>query len=316
MKNLTFDFLKVTEQAAIASYPWVGSGDKLKADGAATNAMRDTLNQINFNGRIVIGEGELDDAPMLYIGEQVGTGFGTKVDIAVDPIEGTTSTVNGQDNAFTVIAAAPRGTLLHAPDMYMEKLVVGAKAKDKVDINASLTENVHTVAKANGKNINDVKVLIQKRERHNKWIEEIRNIGAKVHLFDEGDITYAVATCIKDQEIDLFYGIGGAPEGVVAAVAVKCLNGDMQARLLPRSRKEYDRCVEMGLEYPEIALRLSDLVKSDECVFTATGITENILLDGIKTDAESNYTTHSLILNGESKQLRYVKCKHPNPHVA
>ncbi|MGP4038917.1 class II fructose-bisphosphatase [Gracilibacillus sp. D59] len=316
MQNLAFDFLKVTEQAAIASFPWVGSGKKLKADGDATNAMRNTLNQININGRIVIGEGELDDAPMLYIGEQVGTGFGTKVDIAVDPIEGTNSTVNGQDNAFTVIAAAPSGALLHAPDMYMEKLVVGAKAKGKIDINTPLTENVQVVAEANNKDIKDVKVLIQKRERHSKWIEEIRKMGAKVYLFDEGDITYAVATCIDDQEIDLFYGIGGAPEGVVAAVAVNCLNGDMQARLLPQSRKEYDRCVEMGINNPGNALRHSDLIKSDECLFTATGITENILLDGIKTDAESNYTTHSLILNGESKQLRYVKCKHPNPHIA
>lgn len=316
MQNLAFDFLKVTEQAAIASHPWVGSGEKIKADGAATNAMRNTLNQIDMNGRIVIGEGELDDAPMLYIGEKVGTGFGLKVDIAVDPIEGTTSTVNGQDNAFTVIAAAPMGTLLHAPDMYMEKLVVGAKAKGKIDINAPLTDNVWAVAKANHKNIKDVKVLIQKRERHHKWIEEIRNTGAKVYLFDEGDITYAVATCIQEQEIDLFYGIGGAPEGVVAAVAVNCLNGDMQARLLPQSKTEYYRCIAMGIENPNIALRHSDLIKSDHCIFTATGITENILLDGIRTDVESNYTTHSLILNGESKQLRYVKCKHPNPHVA
>ena len=198
----------------------------------------------------------------------------------------------------------------------MEKLVVGTKAKGKIDINAPLTDNVWAVAKANDKDIKDVKVLIQKRERHHKWIEEIRNTGAKVYLFDEGDITYAVATCIQDQEIDLFYGIGGAPEGVVAAVAVNCLDGDMQARLLPRSRTEYYRCIAMGIENPNIALRHSDLIKSDQCTFTAKGITENILLDGIKTDLESNYTTHSLILNGESKQLRYVKCKHPNPHVA
>ncbi len=151
MRDLTFDFLRVTEQAALAAYPWVGSGNKIKADGAATNAMRDTLNKINFDGKIVIGEGEIDNAPMLYIGEEVGAGVNPKVDIAVDPIEGTTSTVNGQENAFTVIAAAPRNTLLHAPDMYMEKIVVGTEAKGEIDLNASLVENVHAVAKANEK---------------------------------------------------------------------------------------------------------------------------------------------------------------------
>ncbi|WP_163539930.1 class II fructose-bisphosphatase [Gracilibacillus sp. YIM 98692] len=316
MKDLTFDFLKVTEQAAIASYPWVGSGDKIKADGAATNAMRNSLNNIHFNGRIVIGEGELDHAPMLYIGEEVGNGSGHKVDIAVDPIEGTNSTVNGQDNAFAVIAAAPRGALLHAPDMYMEKIVTGPKATGKIDIEASLAENVYAVAEANGKDIKDMKILIQNRERHHESIAEIRKLGAKVHLFNEGDITYALATCMKDQDIDLFFGIGGAPEGVVAAVAAKCLGGDMQAKLLPQNDDEWKRCLEMGLENPKRALRHQDLVNSDQCVFSATGITENILLKGIKLDEESHYVTHSLVLDGESSQLRYVTSKHPNNQVA
>ncbi len=312
MRDLTFDFLRVTEQAALAAYPWVGSGNKIKADGAATNAMRDTLNKINFDGKIVIGEGEIDNAPMLYIGEEVGAGVNPKVDIAVDPIEGTTSTVNGQENAFTVIAAAPRNTLLHAPDMYMEKIVVGTEAKGEIDLNASLVENVHAVAKANEKNIKDMRILIQNRERHTQLIDEVRNIGAKVYLFDEGDITYAAATCMKKQGIDLFYGIGGAPEGVLAAVAVKCLGGDMQAKLLPKNKTEYERCVEMGLYNPNKILKLHNLISSDKCLFVATGITENILLKGIVLDTDSNYVTHSLLLNGQNKHIRYIECKHSN----
>ncbi|KAB8132321.1 class II fructose-bisphosphatase [Gracilibacillus oryzae] len=312
MKDLTFDFLKVTEQAALASFPWIGSGDKIKADGAATNAMRDCLNGIEFDGRIVIGEGELDHAPMLFIGENVGTGSGQKVDIAVDPIEGTNSIVNGQDNAFAVIAAAPQGTLLHAPDMYMEKLVAGPQAAGKIDLDASLTENVYSVAKANNKNVKDMKILIQNRKRHEKAIAEIRNLGAKVHLFNDGDITYAIATCMKNQDFDLFYGIGGAPEGVVAAVAVKCLGGEMQARLLPQNDQEGKRCLEMGIKDPEKTLRHEDLVNSDQCVFSATGITGNILLDEIKLDEEMQSVTHSLLLTGENRQVRFITSKHVN----
>ncbi|GAB3063408.1 class II fructose-bisphosphatase [Virgibacillus ainsalahensis] len=309
MQSLLLDFLKVTESAAIAAMPWVGSGNKISADSAATNAMREELNQMNMSGRIVIGEGEIDEAPMLYIGEELGKGGPAVVDIAVDPIEGTTPTVNGQGNAITVIAAAPKGTLLHAPDMYMEKIAVGPKAKGKVNIEAPLLDNIKAVAQANGKAITEMNVLIQDRPRHKEYIDTIRESGAKVHLFHDGDVIYATATCIEESNIDIFFGVGGAPEGVLSAVAVKSLGGEMQARLLPQNEEESNRCREMGLSDPKGALAHNQLVHSDDCIFAATGITDNLLLNGIKMkNGES--TTHSILINGKDKQLRYIESQY------
>ncbi|MCP3027827.1 class II fructose-bisphosphatase [Halobacillus sp. A5] len=310
MQPLLLDFLKVTESAAIAAMPWVGSGKKIEADDAATNAMRKELNTMRMKGRIVIGEGEIDEAPMLYIGENLGSGQGPEVDIAVDPIEGTTPTVNGQSNAITVIAAAPKGKLLHAPDMYMKKLAVGPKAKGEIDIDAPLKENLRAVAKANGKSVQELNVLIQNRPRHQEYIDIIRSEGAKVHLFNDGDIIYAIATCIETLDVDMFLGIGGAPEGVLAAAALKCLNGEMQAKLMPRKDEEVHRCIEMGIQDPQHSLSHSDLVNSDDCIFAATGITDNLFLKGVRLNNGSQLT-HSVLINGRENQLRYVESQYP-----
>ncbi|WP_394238737.1 class II fructose-bisphosphatase [Niallia oryzisoli] len=310
MRSLLLDLLKVTESAAIAALPWIGSGDKMAADGAGTNAMREALNRLRINGTVVIGEGEIDEAPMLYIGEKVGTGKGLEVDIAVDPIEGTNPTVNGQSNASTVIAVAPKGTLLHAPDMYMEKMAVGPKAKGKIDIEAPLLDNIHAVAKANGKDIRELTILIQDRPRHQSYIDLIRRSGAKVHLFNDGDVTYTAATCIESLNIDMFLGIGGAPEGVLGAVAVRSLGGDMQAKLLPFDEEELNRCMDMGILNPTKPLRHEQLIGSDECIFAATGITDNLYLNGIKKES-NQYVTHSILIYGKEQRVRYVESLHP-----
>ncbi|WP_042221965.1 class II fructose-bisphosphatase [Oceanobacillus manasiensis] len=310
MRSLLLDFLKVTESAAVAAIPWVGSGDKIAADAAATNSMRENLNKMKMHSTIVIGEGEIDEAPMLYIGEKLGKGGSHEVDIAVDPIEGTTPTVNGQGNAITVIAAAPKGTLLHAPDMYMKKLAVGPRAKGKIDIDAPIEENLKAVANAIGKDVKELNVLIQDRPRHKEYIDRIRKAGAKVRLFHDGDVIYATATCIENFDVDMFFGIGGAPEGVLGAAAVRCQGGEMQAKLLPRNDDEIRRCHEMGITNIENVLTQNDLVSTDDCVFVATGITDNLIVNGIQTEHE-NYITHSILVNGMDKQVRYVKSTYP-----
>lgn len=309
MKTLTLDFLKVTESAAIAAVPWIGSGKKLEADGAATHAMREKLNEISMDGRIVIGEGEIDQAPMLFIGEQLGLGGEQEVDIAVDPIEGTTPTVNGQSNAITVIAAAPKGTLLHAPDMHMKKLAVGPKAKGQIDIDAPLSENIKKVAKAVGKEIHELNVLIQDRPRHQEYIGTLREMEVKVHLFKDNDVIHATATCLDYLDIDMFLGIGGAPEGVLGAVAIKGLGGDMQGKLIPRNCEEYERCIKMGLTNPEAILTHSQIVSTNDCIFVATGITESMFLRGIQSYS-NHYVTHSIAINGMEQQFRLIESDH------
>jgi fructose-1,6-bisphosphatase II len=309
MNQLIYDFLHVTESAALASLPWVGTGNKIEADRAATNSMRTLLNKIAMDGVVVIGEGEIDEAPMLYIGERVGTGTGFKIDLAVDPIDGTTSTSKGKNDAIAVIAAAPKGTLLHAPDMYMEKIATGPKAAGKIDLNAPIEDNLYAVAKANGKQINELTVIIQDRERHHEWIDTIRRLGAKTYLFEDGDVIPAISTCIDSLNIDLFLGVGGAPEGVLAAVGIKSLGGDMQARLLARTKEEYERCKDMGIEDPDKSLILDQLVGTDNCVFVATGITSNMLLKGVRCD-QNKFITHSIMINGLDKNLRCTETVH------
>jgi fructose-1,6-bisphosphatase II len=309
MQRLIIDFLNVTESAAIASLPWVGSGNKYEADRAATSAMRLFLNEIAMDGIVVIGEGEIDQAPMLFIGERVGTGIGPAVDLAVDPIDGTTSTIRGQNDAITVIAAAPKGSLLHAPDMYMEKIATGPEAKGAININRSLEENLYAVAEAKGKKVNELTVIIQGRERHQSMIDQIRTLGGKVLLFEEGDVIPAMSTCIEHLKIDMFIGIGGAPEGVLAAVGIKSLGGDMQARLLPRTNEEYERCKQMGLPDPKQALTHDQLVNAEDCLFVATGITNNMLISGIRQN-NNKFITKSIIIHGKDKKLRYVETEH------
>ncbi|MDR4889541.1 class II fructose-bisphosphatase [Fredinandcohnia sp. QZ13] len=310
MNQLIYDFLRVTESAAIASLPWIGSGNKVEADRAATNSMRSILNQVEMDGIVVIGEGEIDEAPMLYIGEKVGTGTGKQIDIAVDPIDGTTSTSKGQNDAIAVIAAAPKGALLHAPDMYMKKIATGPKAAGKINIDAPLVDNLYVVAKASGKEIHELTVIIQDRDRHQDMINTVRDLGAKTYLFEDGDVIPAISTCIESLQVDLFIGIGGAPEGVLAAVGIKGLGGEMQARLLPRSEEEHQRCRNMGIEDINQVLTHDQLVSAKDCVFVATGITSNMLLKGIKREP-NKIITHSIMINGNDQKLRCTESVHP-----
>ncbi|MGG2090809.1 class II fructose-bisphosphatase [Priestia aryabhattai] len=310
VRALAMDFLTVAQQAAIASYPWVGKGNKNEADGAGTEAMRNQLNLIDMKGLIVIGEGEMDEAPMLYIGEELGTGKGPQLDIAVDPVEGTSLMAKGQDNSLAVIAVSKKGSLLHAPDMYMKKIAVGPKAKGCIDINAPLTENMKSVAKALGKDVKELTVMIQDRSRHNELIKQVFEMGARVKLFSDVDITGAVATAIDEMNVDILVGTGGAPEGVIAATALKCLGGDFQAKLVPQNQEEFIRCIEMGLVDPEKALTIDEIVQSDDCFFVATGITDGTLLKGVRKK-EDVIITHSFVaIGGKINNFQFIESRH------
>lgn len=311
MKLLGLELVKVSEAAALASAEWIGRGNKHEADQAATEIMRELLNSISFKGTVVIGEGELDEAPMLYIGEQLGKGRGPEVDIAVDPLEGTNLVANDQDNAISVIAVAPKGSLLHAPDMYMEKLAVGPGAAGHIDIDAPLIDNLRRVAHALGKNIEELTVAVQHRDRHKEWIEQIRSVGAKARLFDEGDVACSIATGLVGRGIDMFYSIGGAPEGVVSAVALKCLGGEMQARLKPTSEAERERCRAMGFADPERTLAMSDLVRSDDCIFVASGITDSLILRGVRSCREEGWKTQTMLAYGRDRQVLFMNSLQP-----
>ncbi|MEH7375690.1 class II fructose-bisphosphatase [Neobacillus drentensis] len=309
--TLSMDFLSVAQQAAIASYPWIGKGNKNDADGAGTEAMRNRMNLIDMNGRIVIGEGEMDEAPMLYINEELGTGKGPRVDIAVDPVEGTTFLSKGQENAITVVAVSTRGSLLHAPDMYMRKLAVGPKAKGHINIEASLTENMIAVAKALGKDLSELTVMIQDRPRHDHLIKQVFDVGARVKLFNDGDVTGAIATAIDELDVDILVGTGGAPEGVIAATALKCLGGDFQGQLAPQNQEEFDRCIKMGLSNPEQVFTLDEIVRSDDCFFVATGITDGMLMRGVRKKENGLIHTHSFLTGrGINERFQYIEAYH------
>lgn len=310
MKDLLFDFINVTEKAALAAYPWIGRGEKNQADGATTQAMRDRLNVMNMDGRIVIGEGELDEAPMLFIGEKVGTGNGPALDLAVDPLDGTNLISKGQGNSITVIAGAQEGCLLHAPDMYMQKIATGPKAAGKINLDAPLAVNMKAVAEANGKTISELNIIIQDRDRHDKLIREIRSLGASVTLFSDVDVIASIATAIKELDIDMFIGIGGAPEGVVSAVAMACLGGDFQGRLLPANEAERTRCIKMGVPNTDTKLTLRDIVKDPDCFFVATGVTDGLLLKGVCQTNDRKFTSHSFAVSGTSGDYHFVKTVH------
>ncbi|MGG0381922.1 class II fructose-bisphosphatase [Priestia filamentosa] len=305
---LAGEFLSVVQKAAVAVHPWIGKGKKNEADSAGTEAMRKQMNLIDMNAVIVIGEGEMDEAPMLYIGEKLGTGTGPHVDIAVDPVEGTTLVSKWQDNSLAVIAVSEKGTLLHAPDMYMEKIAVGPKAKGCIDISCSLVENMTAVAKALGKPVNELTVMIQDRPRHDYLIKQVFEVGAKVRLFSDVDITCAIATAIDALDVDIFVGTGGAPEGVISAVALKCLGGDFQGKLIPKNKEEEERCIKMGLKNPKGVLKLDDIVRSERCFFVATGITDGMLLKGTQQKENGAILTHSFLTTGaNSKKFQFVE---------
>ena len=304
--NLSIELVKVTEAAALAAGRWTGKGNKDEADGAATSAMRNMFNNIQMSGTVVIGEGEMDEAPMLYIGEKLGTGDGPEIDIAVDPIEGTSIVAAGTGNALTTLAVAEHGNLLHAPDMYMEKIAVGPESAGKIDINAPVIENLKAVAKAKNKNIEDLVVTILDRERHEKIIQEIRDAGAKVKLIEAGDVLAAIHTAFEHSGVDIMLGSGGAPEGVLAAVALKSLGGDFQGKLLPQTEEEKNRLKEMGVNDFNKTLYMEDIVKGDDAYFVATGVTDGELLRGVQYKGDMGIT-HSIVIHGKSRSIRYIE---------
>lgn len=310
-RNLALNLARVTEAAALSSGRYMGKGDKNTADGAAVDAMRRMFDAIEIEGKVVIGEGEIDEAPMLYIGEEIGEkGKGyDKVDIAVDPLDGTTAISKGMSNAIAVLAVAPEGCLLNAPDVYMDKIACGPKAKGLINLDDTPTENIKRVAKALNKNIEDITVAILDRERHEGIISEIRSIGARIKSIQDGDILTAIETCFDDSGVDLILGMGGAPEGVIAAAALKCLGGDFQGRLHPTDEAQIERCKALNSDLDKI-YHIDDLVKGDEVIFSATGVTKGEILDGVKYYGNEEATTETLVLRLPSGTIRRIKSTH------
>ena len=307
-RNLALEMVRVTEAAALAAARLMGRGDNHAADQAAVDAMRRTLNSINFCGTIVIGEGERDEAPMLYIGEKVGNGNGPKVDIALDPLEGTTLTAKGEPNALAVIAVAEEGHFLHAPDTYMQKIAVGPVAKGVIDITKPPAWNLKEIAKAKKCEIEDLAVIILERPRHEDLIRECRNAGARIRLIPDGDVAGAMATCWKESGIDVLMGIGGAPEGVLAAAAVRCLGGGMQGILKPRNQDEIERAKKMGVKDINRVFNLEDLASGD-VMFAATGVTNGDFLKGTRFFG-GGAVTHSIVMRSKSGTTRLIEAIH------
>ncbi|GED32619.1 MULTISPECIES: class II fructose-bisphosphatase [Brevibacillus] len=308
-RSLTLELVRVTEAAALASASWMGLGKKDEADDAATTAMRKEFEKVPMDGIVVIGEGEMDEAPMLYIGERLGQGVAPAVDVAVDPLEGTNILAKGTWGAISVIAIADRGNLLHAPDMYMEKIAVGPKAVGKIDINAPIRDNLKAVAQAQGKDISDLVAIVLDRERHQQIIHEIREAGARIRLISDGDVAAAINTAFPDTGVDIMFGSGGAPEGVLAAVALKCLGGEIQGKLLPQSQEEIERCMKMGLQNPHQVLFMNDLVKGDDAIFAATGVTDGELLKGVRFQG-TRATTNSVVMRAKTGTVRFIEGNH------
>ncbi|PWK16305.1 class II fructose-bisphosphatase [Tumebacillus permanentifrigoris] len=317
-RELALEIVRVTEAAALAAARWVGSGKKNEADNAATTAMRAMFDSVNMKGTVVIGEGEMDEAPMLYIGERLGAGWGPQLDVAVDPLEGTNIVAKGLWNGLTVVAVAPKGTLLHAPDMYMEKLAAGPRAKGLVHLDATVKENLEAVAKASNKKVKDVVATLLDRERHQGLIEEIRSAGARIKLISDGDVAAAINTCFEETGVDIMFGSGGAPEGVLAAAAIKCLGGEFQGRLKPEDDAEIARCKTMGIDDANRILLLDDLVQGDDAIFAASGVTDGELLKGVRFLGNGICTSHSVVMRAKTGTVRFVEARHNldlKPHL-
>ncbi len=308
-RNLALEAVRATEAAAIAAARLMGRGDNNAADQVAVNAMRDSLNSIHFDGTVVIGEGERDEAPMLYIGEKVGHGEGApKVDIALDPLEGTTLTAHGQPNALSVIAMAEDGNFLHAPDTYMDKIACGPSGKGIISLDLSPTANLKELAKVKGCDVSDLTAIILDRPRHEDLIREVRESGARIRLIPDGDVAAALATCWKDTGIDILFGIGGAPEGVLAAAALRCTGGDMQGRLKPRNDEEIERAKKMGVTDINKIFMLEELASGD-VMFAATGVTYGDFLKGVRFFG-GGAETHSLVMRSATGTIRYITARH------
>ncbi len=305
--NLALDLVRVTEAAAMAAGRWVGRGDKNGADRVAVDAMRTLLSGIAMDGTVVIGEGEKDDAPMLFNGERVGDGTGPECDVAVDPVDGTTLTAKGMNNAIAVLAVAPRGSMYDPSAVfYMEKLVTGPEAADDVDIRLPVSENIRLVAKAKGGSAEDVTVVLLDRPRHDTIAEEVRATGARIKFISDGDVAGAIMAARADTGVDLLLGIGGTPEGIITACAMKCLGGTIQGRLWPTDDQERQRALHAGHNLtPDFVLHTGDLVTGDDCFFVATGITDGELMKGVRYRA-GGATTDSLVMRGHSGTIRRI----------
>jgi fructose-1,6-bisphosphatase II len=303
------ELVRVTEAAAMAAARWMGRGDKDGADGAAVDAMRIVLGSVPMDGVVVIGEGEKDEAPMLYNGEQIGDGTPPNTDVAVDPIDGTTPTALGRGGALSVIAVSERGTLFNpGPCVYMEKLAVGPEAAGHVSLEQSASDNIRAVATAKGESVRDVTAVILDRPRHAELIEEVRSLGARIRLITDGDVAGAIATAWSTSGADILLGVGGTPEGVIAAAALKCMGGELQGRLWPRDKEEREAATRLGYDVDRV-LDLEDLVRGDNCFFAATGITDGELLRGVRYDSQGA-RTDSLVMRSKSGTVRRVDARH------
>ena len=307
-RNLALEVVRITEAAALACARQMGKGDEKLADQAAVDAMRQAFDSVSFNGTVVIGEGERDEAPMLYIGERLGDSRGVAVDIAVDPLEGTTICANGGPNALSVIAIADQGKFLHCPDTYMDKIAVGAEGRGVIDLDKSPTENLKLLAEAKGRRVEDLTVIILYRPRHEALIEEVRKAGARIKLISDGDVAAAIATTKPETGIDLLMGIGGAPEGVLAAAALRCVGGDMQARLKPRNPQEIERAEGMGIQDIEKKYSIEELADG-EVMFAATGVTDGEYLKGVRFFT-GGATTQSVVMRSKTRTNRVVNATH------
>ncbi|WP_029089669.1 class II fructose-bisphosphatase [Brevibacterium album] len=308
-RNLALELVRVTEAAAIAAGPWVGRGDKLAADGAAVAAMRNVLSSVSMNGTVVIGEGEKDEAPMLFNGEHVGDGSGARVDVAVDPVEGTTLTARGMPGAISVMAVSEAGAMLDPSAVfYMEKIAAGPEAADSVDLRLPVAENIRRVAKAKGTDPSNVTVIILDRPRHEKTIAEVREAGARIRLITDGDVAAAIAAARPGTGIDLLLGIGGTPEAIITACAIKALGGVIQGRLHPQDEAERQAAIDQGLDVDAV-LTTDELVGGDNTYFVATGISSGDLLDGVRYEGDRVHT-HSLVMRSKSGTVRNVYAEH------
>ncbi len=308
-RNMALEMVRATEAAAMAASRWMGRGDKNSADGAAVNAMRFMLNTVYMDGKVVIGEGEKDDAPMLFNGEKLGRGCEPSVDIAVDPIDGTRLTSLGLPNAVSVVAFADRGSMYDPKHIfYMDKIATGPESAGAIDLDAPISENIKAVAKARGKRVEDVTVVVLDRPRHENILKEIRAMRARIKLIMDGDVAGAISTCKQDSGIDLMLGIGGSPEAVITACAIKCVGGNMQCKLWPRNDEEANKCRELGMDLKQV-LTIDDLVASDNVYFAATGITDGDLLSGVKYVGDK-IKTSSMVMRSKSGTIRYIDATH------
>ena len=310
-RNITFEAVRVTEAAAIAAYNFMGKGDEKAADQAAVTAMRTALGQINIDGTVVIGEGERDKAPMLYIGEKVGSGNGPKIDIALDPLEGTTICATGGPNSMAVIAMSDCGGLLNAPDVYMQKIAIGCHyAEQIIDLDNSPKTNLTNLAKVKKCSIEELVVVVLERERHQELIAKIRETGARICLISDGDIASVIATALPETKIDMYMGIGGAPEGVLAAAALCTTGGQMMGRLLFENQDQKERATRMGIVDLNKKYTVHEMACGEDIMFAATGVTSGSMLDGVKMFDNGSVSTHSIAMRSQNKTIRHIRTEH------